>query len=72
MLIWSTRLSTSLQRLISAPVTNPRSVGLAERYVQLILAGLPAIIATGNAMDCWDEYLDTVVNAINTRVLKVH
>ena len=59
-------------RLITAPVTNPRSVGLAERYVQLILAGLRAIIAAGNAMDRWDEYLDTVVNAINTRVFKVH
>ena len=59
-------------RLISAPVTNRRSVGLAERYVQLILAGLRAVIAARNAMDRWDEYLDTIVNAINTRVLKVH
>ena len=59
-------------RLISAPVMNPRSVGLAERYVQLILAGLRAVVAAGSDMDRWDEYLDTIVNAINTRVLKVH
>jgi len=29
-------------KLFTAPVTNPRLVGLAERYVQLILAGLRA------------------------------
>ena len=67
-----TKLKAVGTRLISAPVTNPRSVGLAERYVQLILAGLRAIIAAGSDMDRWDEYLDAVVNAINTRVLKVH
>ena len=67
-----TKLKEVGTRLISAPVTNPRSVGLAERYVQLIVAGLRAIIAAGSDMDRWDEYLDAVVNAINTRVLKVH
>ena len=66
-------------KMFKAPITNPRSVGLAERYVQLILTGLRAVIEAhriGNlgsdAMQRWDEYLDTVVQAINTRVLKVH
>ena len=54
-------------------------MGLAERYVQLILAGLRAKVASGvgekddlESMERWDEHLDSVVYAINTRVLKVH
>ena len=63
--------------LFSAPVTHPQSVGLAERYVQMILAGLRVRVAADqkqreNAMAYWDEHLDAVVQAINTRILKVH
>ena len=61
--------------LFTAPITNPRSVGLSERYVQLVLAGLRARIAADvfpKAMERWDEHLDHVVQAINTRVLRVH
>lgn len=62
--------------LFTAPITNPRSVGLSERYVQLILAGLRTRIAADKdepgAMEKWDEHLDQVVQAINTRALKVH
>ena len=59
----------------AAPITNPRSVGLAERYVQLVLTGLRTQIAAcddRSAMERWDEFLDSVVFAINTRVLRVH
>lgn len=72
-------------KLITAPISHPRSVGLAERYVQLILAGLRTAIQsrlppnephsspnTLSVMGCWDEYLDGIVHAINSRVLKVH
>ena len=66
-------------RLLTAPITNPRSVGLAERYVQLILAGLWARVAAEarkkddmDSMGRWDKYLDSVVYAFNTRVLRVH
>ena len=45
----------------------------------MILAGLRVAIeahhiknSSSDAMQRWDEYLDTVVQAINTRVLKVH
>ena len=31
-------------KMFKAPITNPRSVGLAECYVQMILAGLRAVI----------------------------
>ena len=45
--------------LFTAPVTNPRSVGLSERYVQLILAGLRTRIAAdvtnSDAMERWDS-----------------
>lgn len=61
--------------LFSAPITHPQSVGLAERYVQMILAGLRVRVAADqkeNAMEHWDEHLDAVVQAINTRILKVH
>ena len=64
-------------KLFPAPITNLRSVGLAEWYVQLILGGLRTKIAAAKkddprAMEKWDEYLDPVVHAINTRVLRVH
>ena len=76
LLKWCTVQGT---KMFKAPITNPRSVGLAERYVQMILAGLRVVIeahyiknSSLDAMQRWDEYLDTVVQAINTRVLKVH
>ena len=62
-------------KLFNAPITNPRSVGLAERYVQLVLASLRAAIEADtrvDAMQRWDEHLDAVVQAINTRVLRIH
>lgn len=62
-------------KLFNAPITNLRSVGLAERYVQLILASLRAAIeadARLDAMQRWDEHLDVVVQAINSQVLRIH
>ena len=45
----------------------------------MILAELRVVIeahhiknSSSDVMQRWDEYLDTVVQAINTRVLKVH
>lgn len=71
-------LKSAGTKMFTAPITNPRSVGLAERYVQLILAGLrikieaESSLILGSTMDKWDEYLDEVVHSINSRVLKVH
>lgn len=62
-------------KLFAAPITNPRSVGLSERYVQLVLAGLRAKVLSDDRVDAkvkWHEHLPSVVQAINTRVLKVH
>lgn len=62
-------------KLFSAPVTHPRSVGLSERYVQMILAGLRSKVIsdprTGSEKQ-WGEHLPEVVHAINTRLLRVH
>lgn len=61
--------------MFTAPVTNPRSVGLSERYVQMILAGLRVAVESDkrpDAMSRWDEHLDGLVQSINTRILKVH
>ena len=38
------KLKQSGVKLFTAPVSNPQSIGLAERYVHLILAGLRAVI----------------------------
>ena len=57
----------------SAPITHPSSVGLSERYVQLVLTGLWTVLAHDRLpLENWDACLDTVVFAINTRIVKVH
>lgn len=63
-------------KLLNTPISNPQLVGLAERYLQLILAGLRALIEADaktniEVIQRWDQYLDRVVQAINTRVLKI-
>lgn len=62
-------------KLFSAPITHPRSVGLSERYVQLVLAGLRSKVLSDSrpkALVLWHEHLAEVVHAINTCVLRVH
>jgi transposase InsO family protein len=60
-------------RHFPAPKSHPSSVGLIEKYVQLILYGLrrhTLLVDSGKYL--WDRYLPLVVNSINDRVLKVH
>ena len=54
-----------------APRQHPQSVGLSERYVQLVMSVLRKRVQTGNKA-LWDTLLDDVVSSINTRVLRVH
>ena len=57
----------------SAPIMHPSSVGLSERYVRLVLTGLRTVLAHEHKpLDHWDLYLDTVIFAINNRILRVH
>lgn len=66
--------------LFTAPISNPRSVGLSERYVQMVLAGLRVRVAANSinptndvtAMEKWEDHLEYVVQAINTRILRIH
>ena len=50
---------------------HPSSVGLAERYVQLVMGILRRRIQGGNK-DLWDKLLASAVQTLNTRGIKVH
>jgi hypothetical protein len=54
-----------------APKTHPSSVGLAERYVQLIMGILKRRIQ-GTDKKLWDTLLASAVRTLNTRGVKVH
>ncbi|KAI9884385.1 MAG: Platinum sensitivity protein [Watsoniomyces obsoletus] len=56
-----------------APVRHPSSVGLAERYVQVVLQGLRAVLQDSvDSILVWDTFLDKVVNTANSRNLRIH
>ena len=58
---------------IPAPKAHPQSVGLAERYVKLLVDGLKVtVMGQKRQQEDWDLVVDSVVHAINTRVLSVH
>jgi hypothetical protein len=59
-------------RQFPAPKTHPSSVGLLERYVQLVLYGIRKIVVGGGDVHQWSTYLDQVVHSMNTRVVRVH
>ena len=59
-------------RQYPAPKTHPSSVGLLERYVQLVLYGIWKIVVSGGEILRWSEYLDQVVHSMNTREVQVH
>lgn len=58
---------------IRAPTTAPWSVGLAERTVQLVIAGIRAFTAksSGDIFE-WDKFVGMVIQGINSRVLDSH
>lgn len=54
-----------------APISHPQSVGLAERYVQVVLNIFRAILQHHPELILyWDELLQTVIRAMNTRYIK--
>jgi len=58
---------------LPAPKSHPQSVGLAERYVRLLVDGLKVTVMASKAKTTdWDLYIDSVVHSINTRILSVH
>ena len=55
-----------------APVSHPSSVGLAERYVRIVVEGLRAMIMhSAEYLFEWDKFLPYVVNAANTRLIRI-
>ncbi|KFY31814.1 hypothetical protein V493_00777 [Pseudogymnoascus sp. VKM F-4281 (FW-2241)] len=60
-------------RTATAPITHPLSVGLAERYVQMILAVYRKILQQQPDLILeWDELLPHVVNVVNTKKVTLY
>lgn len=65
-----------------APITHPSSVGLAEKYMHLLMTGLRTAIQGGihqvevpqglTGLGQWSYFLPMVVFAINNRTVRVH
>jgi len=67
-------LHTKGVRQFPALKTHPSSVGLLERYVQLMLYGLRWVIisSVGGHTNRWSEYVDGILHAMNTKMVKIH
>lgn len=56
-----------------APKSHPSSVGLAERYVQLVTLGFRTIFTTyPQHMTIWSTFLPQITHSINTRIIRTH
>ena len=61
-----------LVRHFPAPKTHPQSVGLSERYVQLITFSLRRFLDQHpSAIGTWDVFLSSIVHALNCRTVKI-
>ena len=70
---FTTKLEQMGVKQMTAPITHPSSVGLSERYVQLILNCYRAVLQHNPEMIMrWDSVLKGIVNSINTRMIKVY
>lgn len=59
--------------LFPAPITHPSSVGLAEKYVHLLMTGLRTASQGEHAdLDRWSNFVSVVVFAVNNRIVRVH
>ncbi len=56
----------------TAPITKPSAVGLIERNVQLIMSSLRNCCTAAGTTYGWTRYLTAAVNAVNTRLVRVH
>jgi len=59
-------------RQFPALKTHPSSVGLLERYVQLVLYGIRKNVVGGGDLLRWSNYLKQVMHSMNTREVRVH
>ena len=58
-------------RHFPAPKSHPQSVGLAERYVQLLMNILKKEMQRASKVT-WDEHIPGALRTLNTRALRVH
>jgi hypothetical protein len=65
-------LATRGVRQFPAPKTHPSSVGLLERYVQLVLYAIRRVVVGGGEIQQWSAYLDQVIHSMNTWEVRVH
>ncbi|PUU74850.1 hypothetical protein B9Z19DRAFT_1132437 [Tuber borchii] len=60
-------------RHFPASKTHPSSVGLSERYVQILMTALRATMQDKpNMIDQWDLFMPSVIYSMNTRLLRLH
>jgi len=53
------------------PMTHPQSVGLSERYVQLLMKTVKRFSFQAGRHR-WDDYVSIATRALNTRIVRVH
>ena len=71
--VFPRKLADMKVRHILAPITHPSSVGLAERYVQIVLSGLRSHLQTEpQSIFRWDRYVSDVVKAANTQTIRTY
>lgn len=69
--LFSNSVQATGTKHITASTSHPQSVGMVERTVQLILAGLRAVVCeTKEALNNWDMFLQLLIYAANTRTVQ--
>jgi len=59
-------------KMINSPITHPSSVGLSERYVQMIVGRIRLQCITKGSTDNWGLHISPAVIDINTRQVRIH
>jgi hypothetical protein len=57
---------------MSAPITHPSSVGLAERYINMIMGRICLYCIASGANSGWSLHVQQAVIDVNTRLVKIH
>jgi hypothetical protein len=65
-------LDTFGVKMINAPITHPSSVGLSERYVQMIVGRIRLQCIGRGSTDDWGLHISLAVIDINTRQIRIH
>lgn len=58
--------------LLTAPISHPGSVGLSERYVQMLVGALRRHCIATKTLENWGMQVSSAVTALNTRSVRVH